>query len=103
VEFENDLRKLKLELKLDKDLHKDLYNALCNMRWKNKKNPNKVFSCSWRYAGSLIADLLGYGNYLDHYNSGKEGIVTAKVEELLNNLGWEKYPFMEEEKSEKST
>lgn len=46
-----------------------------------------LFSCSWRYAGGLVASIRDCGeNYLDFYCSGDEGSLAA--EEDLNKLGW---------------
>jgi hypothetical protein len=48
------------------------------------------YSCSWRYAGGLVADLREQGeDYLDFYCSGGEGRVASDVREALAKLGWE--------------
>lgn len=54
-----------------------LYAALCN----NEFTHNDVWpilteqkwSCSWRYAGGLIADVRREGDYMDWYCSGSAG------------------------------
>jgi len=56
----------------------NLYAALCNNEFVRREfwpllrmNPNKDFwSCSWRYAGGIIADMQKKGDYIDWYCSG---------------------------------
>jgi len=52
------------------------------------------YSCTWRYAGGLVAELREKGeSYLDFYCGGKEGYVDTEIEEDLKRLGWEPYPW----------
>ena len=57
-----------------------LYAAMCNNDFtKNDVWPiltEKRWSCSWRHAGGIIADMQGKGDYIDWYCSG---IRDAKV------------------------
>jgi hypothetical protein len=70
------------------------------------------WSCSWRYAGGIIADMQQKGDYIDWYCSGMgglnqeydaketnehwqkrtgyvpESVVTDEIESDLNRLGW---------------
>ncbi len=79
----------------DENYAQNLYSALCNnIFYKN----NKKWSCSWRYAGGLVAQIRNSGEYyLDYYCSGmfdkegyvSEGTVTSEIMSDLNNLGWE--------------
>lgn len=63
-----------------------LYGALCNQDWVRN---GEVWSCSWRRAGGIVADLRQQGEYyLDFYCSGNEGELPADVVELLGALGW---------------
>ena len=84
----------------------NLYSALCN----NDFVKNDVWtilqedywSCSWRYAGGIIADMREEGDYMDWYCSGSgwvdeqgnhkprvgEGHVTEEIREDLLKLGW---------------
>jgi len=97
--FEEDLFQLKLRIVTDKQFATDVYNALCNMRWKEIENPGNIYSCSWRYAGGLVADIRGNSermSYMDFYHSGFEGIVTKKVENIFNRLGWISHPYIGE-------
>ena len=62
---------------------------------------DETWTCSWRYAGGIVADLCGEGDYLDWYCTGirhddgdltinyvGEGMVTDEVQEDLFKLGW---------------
>lgn len=74
----------------DDEFAKDLYMALCNRRWKNVET-GEVYSCTWRYAGGLVAELRGKGeNYMAFYCSGggAEGRVSEAIEQALGRLGW---------------
>ena len=91
--FERDLIHLVPKLKKDKEFATDVYRALCNMRWRSKWTPFK-YSCSWRYAGGLIAKLRDQGeDYIDFYCSGDEGKVTDEVRKIFNQLGWIPSPW----------
>ena len=92
-----------------------IYAAMCNMRWqKHAVLPilkDEYWSCSWRSAGGIVADLQGKGDYIDWYCSGignhmsdddeddgssnleengfvPEGTVTEEIENDLYVLGW---------------
>lgn len=79
----------------------NLYAAMCNNEFvKNDVWPrlqDKRWSCSWRYAGGIIADMRQEGDYIDWYCSGignsdhgyvGEGYVTDEVREDFLKLGW---------------
>jgi hypothetical protein len=55
----------------------NLYAAMCNQDFqKNDVWPvlkNETWSASWRYAGGIVADLRGEGDYMDWYCSGIQG------------------------------
>lgn len=67
-------------------VRRDVYNVLADRRW----------SCSWRHAGGVIADMRQEGDYVDWYCSGSsggygtqpEGYVTDEVRSDLMRLGW---------------
>jgi hypothetical protein len=67
------------------DYAQNLYAAMCNMRWiKLEIIPilkDEYWSCSWRYAGGLVAELKRSGDYLDWYCSGMGGLTTYDAEE----------------------
>lgn len=79
----------------------NLYAALCNNGFtKNEEWPllqGKEWCCTWRYAGGIVAELTGEGDYLNFYCGGifaaeddfvSEGIVTDEIKQDLFNLGW---------------
>lgn len=55
----------------------NLYAAMCNREFvKNDVWPllkGQHWSCSWRHAGGIIADMQGQGDYIDWYCSGIRG------------------------------
>lgn len=80
----------------------NLYAAMCNNDFiKREMWPllkEQKWSCSWRYAGGIIADMRQEGDYIDWYCSGirenydggyvAEGVVTEEIEKDLYELGW---------------
>lgn len=64
----------------------NIYAALCNQTWqRNDVWPvlkNETWSCSWRYAGGIVADMLEKGDYMDWYCSGIRGDSALDNEEL---------------------
>lgn len=89
------------KVKTNESYAQNLYAALCNNQFvKNDVWPvlqDERWSCTWRYAGSIIADILQEGDYLDWYCSGigsddkgyvGEGYVTDEIRTDLLKLGW---------------
>jgi len=98
----------------------NLYAALCNMQFvKLDVMPlltDQRWSCSWRHAGGIIADMRESGDYIDWYCSGinnevtdqaymdmtqeqkanyefirgyvPEGVITDEIRDDLERLGW---------------
>ena len=87
----------------------NIYAALCNNDFqRNNVMPilkNETWSCSWRHAGGVVADMIGKGDYMDWYCWGSmsgtalrtedyitgyvnESTVTDEVLEDLFKLGW---------------
>jgi hypothetical protein len=89
----------------------NLYAALSNMTWQRLEVmpilKDERWSCSWRYAGGIIARIRQAGDYIDWYCSGigseeegfglglrtgegfvAEGQVTEEIETDLRQLGW---------------
>ena len=94
--FEDVIKQLEDKIKNNDQFAYDVYGALCNMRWKEIRNPENVYSCSWRYAGGLIAGIRennDHMNYMEFYSSGNEGQVTKKIERIFKEFGWEPYPW----------
>ena len=89
----------------------NLYAAMCN----NVFQPNEVWprlrdeywSCSWRMAGGIVAELRGQGDYIDWYCSGIMGVgevdsfqgyvsestVTDEIRQDLFAIGWTVEPY----------
>jgi len=105
----------------DNTYAQNLYAAMCNRDFiKHAVIPilkNQRWSCSWRHAGGIIADMQEKGDYIDWYCSGirgekltdeefqklsleqqakakeydayvGEGVVTDEIREDLFRLGW---------------
>ena len=79
----------------------NLYAALCNNRF---FYGDKEWTCSWRYAGGLVAGLVGEGgDYMDYYCSGigaghnegfiAESVVTDEISLDLARIGWVVKPY----------
>jgi len=92
----------------------NLYAAMCNNDFVKREMwpilKDQRWSCSWRHAGGIVADMLGKGDYIDWYCSGMGGVatydlqegeeymsrkqyvpesqVTEEIEIDLNRLGW---------------
>jgi len=87
----------------------NLYAAMCNNDFaQNKVWPllkNQTWSCSWRHAGGIVADMCEHGDYIDWYCSGigdglgngdetgtkgyvSEKHVTDEIRKDLFDLGW---------------
>lgn len=87
----------------------NIYAALCNMQWQKidvwPVLKDEHWSCSWRSAGGIVADLRGEGDYIDWYCSGMadkddtgfvpEGAVTDEIREDFQRLGWQPVPYDE--------
>jgi hypothetical protein len=86
-----------------------LYAAMCNNEFiRNEVWPilnEKTWSCSWRYAGGIVADIRQQGDYMDWYCSGmgsglgngdedgmkgyvSESEITEEIKSDLFKLGW---------------
>lgn len=98
----------------------NLYAAMCNMTWQSREFwqelKGETWSCSWRSAGGIVADMREEGDYINWYCSGignddagygldarpatgyvPEGTVTEEVELDLNRLGWRPVPYSDDE------
>jgi hypothetical protein len=81
--LEYDLRSTKWicdKAKARESYAQNIYAALCNQEWqKNDVWPllkGQTYSCSWRYAGGIVADIVEAGDYIDWYCSGIKGDIT---------------------------
>jgi len=115
--LEYDLRSTKWicdKVKASDSYAQNLYAAMCNMQFQKLDVmpilKDQRWSCSWRSAGGIIADMREKGDYIDWYCSGSggfasheldendqymekmkyvpEGQVTDEIKEDLKKLGW---------------
>ena len=83
----------------------NIYAALCNNDFQKLDVlpilTEKTWSCSWRYAGGIVAHMRQEGDYIDWYCSGiqdedarnaklfaPEGYITDEIRKDLKRLGW---------------
>ncbi len=83
--LEYDLRSTKWicdKAKAREEYAQNIYAALCNQDWqRNEVWPllkGQTYSCSWRYAGGIVADMREEGDYIDWYCSGIKGGVDER-------------------------
>ena len=80
------------KVRSSKDYAHNLYAALCNNEfikrdmWQILKED--TWSCSWRYAGGVVADMREEGDYIDWYCGGDEGNIVDEIQNDLYELGW---------------
>jgi len=106
--MEYDLRTSKVmveKVRASDSYAQNLYAAMCNNEFqRNDVMPiltDKRWGCSWRYAGGILADMTGMGDYMDYYCSGigpddsetykdfvPESVVTDEIKQDLFDLGW---------------
>jgi hypothetical protein len=101
------------KVRADETYSQNLYAALCNNEFQKLDVipilKEEKWSCSWRYAGGIIADMREQGDYIDWYCSGirndgddgesidtgyiqrkyvSESVVTDEIRDDLKKLGW---------------
>ena len=126
--MEYDLRSAKWicdKVKDSENYAQNLYAAMCNMEFQKLDVipilKDQRWSCSWRHAGGIIADMREKGDYIDWYCSGignkeagfgldgytptpdpdgrdyvPEGVVTEEIKMDLKQLGWIAVEWKEE-------
>jgi len=94
------------------------YAALCNNDFQKLDVipilTEKTWSCSWRYAGGIVAHMRQEGDYIDWYCSGiqdedarnakafaPEGYITDEIRKDFKRLGWVPAPGGDWENFEK--
>jgi hypothetical protein len=80
----------------DSDVYaQNLYAALCNNEFQRQAVMpvlrDQRWSCTWRYAGGIIADMRQQGDYIDWYCSGIAGGDEPAVYEQEQDLQRRKY------------
>jgi len=62
----------------------NIYAALCNQDWQRNdvwpRLKDETYSCSWRYAGGIVANMVEHGDYIDWYCSGIRGDAIDEAE-----------------------
>ena len=112
--LEKDIRACEWMLKkvVDNETYaQNLYAAMCNNVFqRNEVWPrlkDEYWSCSWRSAGGIVAELRGQGDYIDWYCSGIMGVgeadsfqgyvsestVTDEIRQDLFAIGWTVEPY----------
>jgi hypothetical protein len=89
------------KVRRDEVYAQNLYAAFCNNEfaptdmWAILKNI--TWTCTWRYAGNIIAEIRDEGDYLNWYCSGiqltnpgfvAESVIVPDVQHDLDNIGW---------------
>lgn len=94
--LEIDLRyssSISFKCKASESYSQNLYAALCQNQFIKH---GKLWSCSWRQAGGIVANLREEGDYINWYCSGinaetpfvAEGKVADEIEKDILDLGW---------------
>ena len=66
----------------------DLWGALSNTTWISLEDDFE-YSCSFRFAGGLVANLRGKGEtYMEFYCSGNAGYVSPIISTVMSREGW---------------
>ena len=75
----------------------NLYAALCNMQWQPIDIwpilKNEVWSCSWRHAGGIVANMRQEGDYIDWYCSGIRGELSEQDKEGMTQEQIDDYNY----------
>jgi hypothetical protein len=101
--LEYDLRSTKWicdKAKAREEYAQNIYAALCNQDWqRNDVWPllaGQTYSCSWRYAGGIVADMREEGDYIDWYCSGIRGGYNEEDLKDLSSEERQRYDWMRE-------
>ena len=75
------------KVRSSKSYSQNLYAAMCNRTFQKNEVwatlKNQTWSCSWRYAGGIIADMRVQGDYMDWYCSGS-AVDLSEVESAVD-------------------
>lgn len=74
-------------VRADDKFASDLWCALSNVSWYHPPSKQE-YSCTFRAAGGLVAQIRGSGTYMDWYLSGDDGVVSPEIALVLGEEGW---------------
>ena len=106
--LEYDLRSTKWicdKAKAREEYAQNLYAAMCNNDFQKLETwpllKGQTYSCSWRYAGGIVADMREEGDYINWYCSGIRGGATdedlaAMTDEERTRYDWYQKNFVSE-------
>lgn len=81
----------------------NVYAALCNNAFQKLEVmpvlKDEVWSCTWRYAGGLVADIRCQGDYMDWYCSGIRYMGLYNEDEITTPLSEEQMTYLETTKN----
>lgn len=79
---------LKKKIRGSRTLAENWYAAFCNNEFYLTEDTSVRWTCSWRYAAKILADVHQEGDYFDWFLSGNEGKIVDAVRDDLFSLGW---------------
>ena len=86
------------KVKAREEYAQNIYAALCNQDWqRNDIWPllkGDTYSCSWRYAGGIVADMREEGDYIEWYCSGIQGGASEDELAAMSSKDRERYQWM---------
>lgn len=101
--LEYDLRSTKWicdKAKASEAYAQNLYAAMCNNDFQKLEVwpllKGQTYSCSWRYAGGIVADMVETGDYIDWYCSGINGGASEEQLAAMTNEDRAKYYWYQE-------
>ena len=78
----------------------NIYAALCNQHWQKNEVwsllKGQTYSCTWRYAGGIVADMVETGDYIDWYCTGISGRASEEDLAKMSPEDRAKYYFYQE-------
>ncbi len=100
--LEYDLRSTKWicdKAKAREEYAQNLYAAMCNNEFQRLEVwpllKGETYSCSWRYAGGIVADMREEGDYIEWYCSGIRGGLSEEDLAAMPEQDREKYHWYE--------
>ena len=88
ADFEADLTAaLGEKMKADDAFCSLVWGALSNVDWYHPGDKTE-YSCSFRYAGGVVAEISGRGDYMTYYCSSPDGVVPEEIAHAMKKHGW---------------